>query len=254
MTKNHNLLTRLAFAIVPALAFLGAIYIAASTWKSVRTRPEKRTLRVTGSASQRIISDLIEWEAEIETRDADRTASYRALRAHVDTTLEYLKKQGIAADDIRASSVGSQELIETEYVGSGDERIERQVAKGWSTRQTISVRSTDIAKVELVSREVTQLLESGVPISSNTPRYHYTKLGEVKIDMLARASEDARTRAQKIVTAAGGAGLGKLWAADMGVININPANSTATSWEGNNDKTSYEKDIITIVHLTFELP
>lgn len=40
----------------------------------------------------------------------------------------------------------------------------------------------------------------------------------------------------------------------MGVINVNPANSTATSWEGNNDKSSYEKDIITIVHLTFELP
>ena len=36
-------------------------------------------------------------------------------------------------------------------------------------------------------------------------------------------------------------------------ININPANSTATHWQGNNDKTSLEKDVITIVHLTFEL-
>ncbi len=39
----------------------------------------------------------------------------------------------------------------------------------------------------------------------------------------------------------------------MGVINVNPANSTETSWEGNNDTTSLEKDIITIVHVTFEL-
>ena len=39
----------------------------------------------------------------------------------------------------------------------------------------------------------------------------------------------------------------------MGVINVNPANSTETSWEGNNDTTSLDKDIITIVYVTFEL-
>ena len=39
----------------------------------------------------------------------------------------------------------------------------------------------------------------------------------------------------------------------MGVININRANSTATSWEGNNDTTTLEKDILTIVKVTYEL-
>jgi hypothetical protein len=39
----------------------------------------------------------------------------------------------------------------------------------------------------------------------------------------------------------------------MGVININPVNSTDTSWEGKNDTTSLEKDILTIVHVTYEV-
>jgi hypothetical protein len=39
----------------------------------------------------------------------------------------------------------------------------------------------------------------------------------------------------------------------MGIININPANSTEASAQGNNDTTSFEKDIITIVHVTYEL-
>jgi len=39
----------------------------------------------------------------------------------------------------------------------------------------------------------------------------------------------------------------------MGVINVNPANSSTTSWEGNNDTTSLEKDIITIIHAKFAL-
>ncbi len=254
MDGNKRFITWMVGLIAPSLGLVLAIWVASSTWERVRTRPEKRTIEVTGSAIQRIISDLIEWEAEIETRDADRTASYRALRKHVETTLAYLKEQGIAEDDIRVSAVSSYERIETEYVGTGENRIQRRVSKGWSTRQSISVRSTDIPRIERVSREVTQLLEQGVPISSDAPLYHYTKLAEVKIDMLAKAAANARERAEKIVKAAGGAGLGKLWAADMGVINVNPANSTATSWEGNNDKSSYEKDIMTIAHVTYELP
>ena len=39
----------------------------------------------------------------------------------------------------------------------------------------------------------------------------------------------------------------------MGIININSASSTETSHEGNTDRTSLDKDIITIVHATFKL-
>jgi hypothetical protein len=38
-----------------------------------------------------------------------------------------------------------------------------------------------------------------------------------------------------------------------GVININAANSTDTSWEGNYDTSSFEKDIITTVRILFEV-
>jgi len=107
--------------------------------------------------------------------------------------------------------------------------------------------------VERVSREVTDLLDQGVSIESSAPAYYYTKLGDLKIEMLASASKDARTRAENIVKSAGGASVGKLMGADMGVINVNPANSTETSWEGNNDTSTLEKDIITIVHITYEL-
>jgi hypothetical protein len=71
--------------------------------------------------------------------------------------------------------------------------------------------------------------------------------------MLAAAARDARVRAQSILEQTGGARLGKLRTADMGVINVNPANSTETSWEGRNDTSSIEKDILTVVHVSFEL-
>ena len=92
-----------------------------------------------------------------------------------------------------------------------------------------------------------------MPITSEAPSYYYTQLGALKIEMLAEAGRDARTRAERILQSAGGATLGRLRRADMGVININSANSTDVSSEGNNDTTSLEKDILTIVHTSFEL-
>jgi hypothetical protein len=254
VNPDRRFLAWLVALVAPAVALVFAVSIASGTWERVKTKPEKRTLKVTGSATKRIVSDLIEWQSRIETFDADRTAAYRALKEHVARARTFLREQGIPEDAIRVSSVSTHEVVDTEFVGTGSERIQRRIMRGWTTSQSISVRSTDVPLVERVSREITDLLERGVPITSSAPTYHYTKLSEIKVDMLAAASADAKERAQKIVQAAGGADLGKLWNADMGVININSANSTATSWEGNNDKSSLEKDIITIVHLTFELP
>lgn len=244
----------LLLTLAPALALVIAVHTASSTWERVRTKPEKRTLKVTGSASKRIESDLIVWSGAIETVAYDRTQAYKRLSEHMELARAYLVKQGVPEEEIRVSSATTHKLIDTEVTGSGPERLQREVFRGWSANQAITVQSNQVKLVEKASREITSLLEQGVSITSHAPTYHYTKLGEVKVDMLAEASANAHQRAQRIVQSAGGADIGPLWTADMGVININPANSTATSWQGNNDKSSFEKDIITIVHLTFELP
>lgn len=247
-------LTRDIGRIAFALAMVAATYVAAATWERVKTRPPDRTIQVTGSAKKRILSDLIEWAGTIETSDpADRTAAYKTLRRHVEAVQAYLRAQGIKDEEMSASSVDVSPITETEHVGTGAARIERVVFKGYRTQQSITVRSGDVNRVERISREVTQLLDKGVPITSSAPSYHYTKLGELKIEMLAEAAKDARIRADNMVKSAGGGAIGKLRTADMGVININPPNVTNTNWEGNNDTSSLEKDIITIVHVTYEL-
>lgn len=95
--------------------------------------------------------------------------------------------------------------------------------------------------------------ESEVCVTSDSPSYYYTRLGELKLEMLAEAAKDARGRAENILRSAGNTSVGKLVYADMGIIDINAANSTETSTEGNNYTNSRDKDIITIVHASFEV-
>jgi hypothetical protein len=249
-----------ALAIVAlAAAAVWCTSIAFGTWKSIRIKPEKRALRVTGSAKKRIVSDLIDWTAVLEAHAPDRTAAYKELRDETDRAVEFLKAQGVKPEEIRPSAASFGEDWETAYElkmlqGAKDPvRVEKRTFKGFTTRAVIEVQSHDVDRVEKASREITSLLEQGVSVTSSAPRYYYTRLGELKVEMLAAAGKDARARAENIIRSAGGAAIGKLKKADMGIINVNPANSTQTSEEGNNDTSSLDKDIITIVHAEFEL-
>lgn len=238
-----------ALAAAPPLS----TYIATQSWERVKVRPVERSIRVTGSAKKRIVSDLIEWHATVSAEAKDKLAAYRKVHADVEATVAYLKAQGVPEGQIFPDSATVEEVYTTVYEGKGEDRVERQELVGYAARQTIGVRSNDVQRIERMSRQVTDLLEKDIAVTSGTPSYYFTKLGELKIEMLAEASKDARTRAENMLRSAGGASLSRLKDADMGVINVNPANSSATSWEGNNDTTSLEKDLIAIVHVTYAL-
>lgn len=239
--------------LFPSIAVIAAAWIPSATWERVKLKPKERVIQVTGSAKRRIVSDAIEWSAQVIARDAERVSAYRRLHDDVERSVAFLVARGIARDEIRVLSATVTALTRVEVVGVGEDRIEREVPGGFVAEQRITVNSGEVEAVEKASREVTELLEVGIEVSSGTPEYFYTGLGELKIEMLAEASKDARTRADKMLESAGGDPVARLHGADMGVINVNPANSTSTSWDGNNDTTSLHKDIITIVHASFEL-
>lgn len=242
-----------------AIGMVWSTAIAARTWHDVRFVPTKHNIRITGSARKRIVSDLIQWTATIEAQADDRIAAYRTLREGREKAMAFLAAQGIKPEETEPRSATIDEVFEKvteDKVLPGTTvplRTEKRVFKGFHTRQCIVVHSTDVLRIEKASREITSLIEQGVSVISESPSYYYTKLGDLKVEMLAAAAKDARTRAENILRSAGNANVGKLVVADMGIININPANVTTTSEEGNNDTGSLEKDIITIVHAEFEV-
>ncbi len=258
--------------IAIAAAFVWSVSITTTTYKSIKVKPEIRSIKVVGSAKKRIVSDLIEWDAQITARSPDRTAAYKMLRDEREKAIAFLTAQGIKATEIQPQAATFQEEFDTieEFqavkgarvananAGSGElgplsVRVEKKVFKDFLTTESIIVRSSDVARVEKAAHEITSLLEQGVSITSGAPQYYYTRLGELKVEMLAAAGKDARARADNILRSAGGASIRRLRKTNMGIININPANSTETSEDGNNDHTSFEKDIITIVHAEFDL-
>ena len=105
-----------------------------------------------------------------------------------------------------------------------DGRSLGQEFSGYNLSQRVKVESKDVAKVEKISREVTELIESSIEFNSSPPLYYYSKLSDIKIDLLAKASADAKARAQTIAENSGSS-LGSLKKANMGIFQITGKNS-----------------------------
>jgi hypothetical protein len=105
--------------------------------------------------------------------------------------------------------------------------------------QSIQIESKNVESIEALSRSITELMNTGVTFYSDAPRYYYTGLASLKIEMIAKATEDGFVRAQNIAQNSGG-DLGELRSAKMGVFQITGQNSTEEySWGGaynTNDK------------------
>lgn len=259
--SNRVIVTLKAGGIFFAIA--NVICVGLIVWGYLAVKIEPKTIQVTGSARKAITSDLVTWSATITVKAPELKAAYEQLKANSDKVRAYLSAHGLKESEITLSAINTSRRLEQKYLTppsqpSADNKPVQPVlvttdrVEMYTLTQAVSVESRDVKRVPEVARSVTELIKDGVEIDSGACSFLYTKLAELKIDMLAEATKDATTRAEQIVNNANGR-LGKLVEARMGVIQINPKNVSATSGEGNNDTTSLEKDITSIVSARFEV-
>jgi hypothetical protein len=110
----------------------------------------------------------------------------------------------------------------------------------------------DVGLVKRVSQAASELIRDGVEITSSAPQYHYTKMNEMKLEMLGEASANARSRAELLIGKSSGQ-LGALRSASQGVFQITSPLSTDVSDEGVNDTDTVDKVIKAVVTLEFAI-
>jgi hypothetical protein len=216
-------------------------------WAFVKGKRGDQIITVTGSARKRIKSDLVIWRAGVSYQSPVLADAYRSLSENVPRVKSYLISKGIAEDQITISSISSQTLHSRNDQGEDTGQI-----TGYSLRQELEVRSTEVEKVAKIAREATELINQGILLESMAPAYLYTKLGEEKIAMLAEAAKDAKVRAVRVAESTGSS-IGSVRTARMGVLQITPADSNEVSDSGMNDTSSLDKDITAVVNVGFEI-
>jgi hypothetical protein len=207
---------------------------------------------VTGSATKSFVSDLIVWRGLFSKKAITTKEAYDKLKNDTAAVKQYLINNGVDEKDIVFSSIRTNENFEQEY--NQDGRIRKTIFTGYTLVQEITIKSTEVDKIERISRDSTELIDLGVEFMSMPPEYYYTKLDELKLDLIAKSAENTRIRAETIVKESG-AKISKLRSANLGVFQITPENSSTDnySYEGSYDVSSKNKTAFITTRLEYLL-
>ncbi len=204
-------------------------------------------LVITGSAKRPIKSDYIILRLSVSSQESTAKIAYQNLKAQIEQVQAYLKEQQVPGDAITLRAMRTDTIPEIGVNGRNTGRI-----LAYRLSQTLEIRSNEVERYAEISQQATELINEGVNLVSRPPEYLYTKLSELRIEMVAEATKDAQARARAIASTTGNQ-VGAVRSARTGVFQITSRNSTAVSDYGIYDTSSLEKDITAVVSVQFAM-
>lgn len=207
----------------------------------------KQALTVTGSASRSLKSDLAVLKIFYEVRNKDLKLGYAKINTDKNSVKEFLVSNGIKEEDIKFMPASSYPVYKKLSNGYDSNEVE-----GYRLSQSVELSSSDVEKAAKISQDIFKLVDKNVEITSNTVDYFVSNLDELKIEMLAQATKDAKARAQSMVKSTGGR-IGVMNSAKMGVFQIVADNSTDVSDYGIYNTSAVNKKINAVVNASFTI-
>lgn len=203
-------------------ALLGVAFIVGITIFSVffwQSRKAETSLRVVGYSSKIFQSDLVKWNVSLQKSvgENELSSGYKMMNADVKAFRDYLVSQGFKEDDISVQPVTSF----PRYDNYGN-------MSGYNLSQEIFLLSENLDKVQELSLNPDFIADRGMVLQNSRLEYLYTKLPDLKKELLAAATEDALARAKEISGSANSK-LGKMREARAGVFQITEPFSTEVS-------------------------
>lgn len=239
--KQHINTLLIAIAIIVGTAVLGTSY--SKKFKATES------ISVTGLGEEDFESDLIVWNASFSKFGENLKVASSELKADRERIKSYLVSKGVKSEDIVFSSVDISKEFDRNYDNYGN-LVSNQFL-GYSLNQSLRIESSEVNKIEMISREVTDLINQNIELSSMAPEYYFTKLAALKLKMIENATKDAHERADKIATNAGSS-LGDLKNSSMGIIQITARNSSEDySWGGSFNTSSKLKTASITIRLEY---
>lgn len=238
-------------AVILGVSAIAATAIAAQTAYGIKRLGN--TISVTGSAETVITSDTVKWSGRIShTVDASGLkAGNDLLKERLGEVRGLLAKAGVTDEQVTVRPVSVYPVYSptdpSNPYGSGT-RI-----TGYSLDQSFTVESSDVDGVTALAQSVADsMLQKGMVFSTDSLEYYYSGFADLKLDLLSKATTNARERAQRIA-ASTGAKLGPVASASQGVFQVTAVNSLDVSDYGTYDTSVIQKKVTAVARTEFRV-
>lgn len=239
------MLERIEKLQIISLGLLIALGLVFST-KMVATSLSNNVISVTGSAYEIIKSDSGSLSFNINVKRANKNEAYNALQSQIKVVEKYLADKKITKIE-RKTVNGYYDYKRDIKTGTYT-----NIPEAYTLTQPFTISSDNVELIKEISNDITGLISQGVDINVFSVAYNYSKLPELKVNLLEKASVDAKARATSMLKATGNS-VGKIQSVRMGVYQITPVDSTDVSDMGINDSTTIDKKVTAVANITFKI-
>jgi hypothetical protein len=249
--------SKMKSSIIIGIAIIVTAFILGQSFK--KRNENLDSISVIGLGTKDFVSDEILWSGSFTTNSMDIKTAYGKIISDQKIVSNFFISKGFKPNEFSFGAVNFQKKfreIRTLNAENGYVNTE-QVFNGFEATQSISFSAKKnpqlMKRIEEVSSKTSELINSGIELTSNSIQYTYSNLPSLKQSLIENATRDANERANKIVNTANG-NLGKLKGANMGVFQITGQGSTEEdSYGGNNDTFSKNKTARITVRLEYNL-
>ena len=245
MYKGVTMLERIEKLQIISLGLLVALGLVVST-KIASSSISKNVISVTGSAYEIVKSDSGTLNFDIVIKRPDKQTAYTTLQNQLKTVNNYLAAKQIKNIEIKTIN-GYYSYKRDPKTGAYTD-----IQDSYNLYQPIKISSDNVELIKEISNDITSLINQGVDINVNPASYDYSKLPELKVTLLEKASKDAKARAASMLKPTGNS-VGQIQSVRMCVYQITPVDSTNVSDMGINDTTSIDKKVTAVANVSFKI-
>jgi uncharacterized protein len=211
-SKSQGIFLVLALLVLAC----GIGYASTNVYKGLKEfKSYDRFVSVKGLAQKEVVADLALWPISYTETGNDLSALQGLMDTRGASVISFLKKYDITDAEIELQQVNVQDLMAQGY------RQENVEQARYILTQTYMVRTNNVTAVYKAAQNMGELIKQGVVVAqgSGLPTYLYTKLNDIKPEMIAQATQNARAAAAQFAKDSGQA-VGDIRTAYQGIFQI----------------------------------
>ncbi|WP_292355794.1 MULTISPECIES: SIMPL domain-containing protein [unclassified Methylophaga] len=210
--------TKSTALILGGALFLGLTLLGFQLGKAlIDFKQFERSVTVKGLSERDYPADVVIWPIQFIEANNDLPELYRTVEDNSSKVRDFLLQRGIDEAEITFNAPSITDKSAQQY--GGGPRAEFR----YTANQTITVYSENIEAVRMAMTDLADLGKKGLVLAGNNymaqTEYLFTRLNEVKPEMIEEATENAREVAEKFAEDSD-SNLGKIRKASQGQFSI----------------------------------
>lgn len=204
----------------------------------LRAKEAERSVTVRGLAERDVTADLATWTISYSAGSPDLATAQAKVRQDTAAIRDFFDDLGFPEDALQPTGANV-----SSYTNRG--------VTTFTVRQRMALRTRDIDRAQRAVAQQFDLVGRGVLLEEGSGMsYAFTGLNDIKPEMVAEATKDARASAQQFATDSG-ASVGAIKSATQGYFSIEARDGSSGGW-GQADSPFKKVRVVTTVNFSLD--